>query len=332
MSKNKIKEKLESEYYIKHHEMQKLEKKSFLLKKKKTSKDSEFQNFLLNSKKKRILKHKLSKKSYFSTFYFKYIIFKNPEFLALLLIDLNSNIITHPLETLKIRIQSHNKFNDISFFMKNKVEKKSLFLGIKYNYFITAFQCFIFTFTQKLTRNYAFDINPKKLLFCNFVVTDFLTSPLRYLLENRKIALQMGNSGQNVKNLFFKYKKTFLPFFLRDFSFRFSFYLLNFDFVKNLENGSINFGNFIFGTFLASFVAAPFDIVATKIATQQVLKYEGIRHCFKCVWREETPTKFLSGFSFKFMGILVKGSFNLLFYLSLLKFTKDSFNIDSVLD
>ena len=332
MTKDRIKEKLDTEYYIKHHEMEKLEKKSFLLKKKKKAQTPEFKNFILQAKKKRILKKKLQTESYFSSFYMKYIIYKNPEFLALLLVDLNSNIITHPIESLKIRMQSRNRFNDVSFYIKNKVEKKSLFLGVKYNYFITGIQCFVFSFTSKLTMNYSFYMNPKKLLLLNFVTTDLLTSPLRYLLENKKIALQMGNTNQSIKNLFSKYKKTFIPFLLRDLSFRFSFYALNFDFLNDLGNGSINFLNFIFATFFASLVAAPMDLIATKLATQQFIKYNDIRHCFRTVLREENYLKFLSGFSLKFIGILMKGSFNLLFFYTLVNFTKDSFNIDSLLD
>lgn len=55
-------------------------------------------------------------------------------------------------------------------------------------------------------------------------------------------------------------------------------------------------GLFIVSVLVSAAITMPFDVVATRVVTQQVDKYTGFVDCFKTILKEEGWQKFISGY------------------------------------
>ena len=56
--------------------------------------------------------------------FWRYQMGRHTEMISNLFLDLNLLLVTFPLNTIKTRVQSKHKFEDVAFFMKNKVDKQ----------------------------------------------------------------------------------------------------------------------------------------------------------------------------------------------------------------
>jgi hypothetical protein len=331
--KDKLDELVETDYFVKHYEMERALSRSHILSPQKLEKDSELRDQLLLSKKKRIVQRKLSESPPFSWFRLKYYLHKNTDMVALLFIELNSQIFAHPLNTVKCRIQARHALEDVAHFQKNKVDKKSVYLGLTYSYLMTGLGCSVFANMHKifaaLSNKYSW-MRSEHILYASFTATDLITSPLRCMLEVRRSYFQMGNLQMGLSETLRKSRQAYCTLLLRDFIFRTSVFSF-FSAEQSNERIGHRYLKFASAIFLSSLISAPFDVIFAKISTQKSEKYSGLKNSLKTIILEEGYGKLVSGFSLKFSLFMITGTVNALLYHRMLGFTKESFSVDSLL-
>lgn len=328
--RDKLDELIETKYLVKQQEMERLISRSHLINPRYMDQDSELREQLLQTRKKRIVQKKLENSSPLSWFRLKYFLHKNTEMVALMFIELNSQFILHPISTVKTRIQAKNLMDDIAHFERNKVETKSVYLGLLYSYLISGLSCSVFSNMHKIvtaiSANYSWMSN-EHILYASFTATDLLTSPLRCWLEVRRSYFQMGNPRFNFFESMRKTKSAYFTLLLRDFFFRTSIFMTLAREQPNEPNGR-RFAKFAFSMFISSLLTAPIDVVFTKIATQKIPKYTSFAQALKTIIKEEGNGKLISGFAMKFISMMIIGSINALCYHRMLGFTHEAFSID----
>jgi hypothetical protein len=328
--KDKLDELIEAKYQVKHQEMERLMSRSQIMSPRTLSQDSELREHLLLNRKKRIVQRKLEESSPWSLFRLKYFLHKNTEMIALMFIELNSQFILHPISTVKTRIQAKNMLEDVAHFERNKVESKSFYSGLLYSYLISGLSCSVFANMQKiitaLSANYTWMTN-EHILYASFTATDLFTSPLRCWFEVRRSYFQMGNPSFGLYDSLRKAKTAYFSLLLRDFFFRTAVFMTLAKEQPHERNGT-RFAKFTFSMFISSLLAAPLDVVFTKIATQKSPKYTGMTQAFRTILKEEGFGKLISGFSMKFAMFMIIGSINALCYHRMLGFTQEAFSVD----
>ena len=276
---------------------------------------------------------------------------RHTEMISNLFLDLNLLLVTFPLNTIKTRVQSKHKFEDVAYFMKNKVDKQckqflnNLPLLIFFCFYLALYagmsqgflSCLIGTITQttilrlatveltnyEKTKHY----NYFTISMLSHLAADFCSSTLRMPFEVRKQILQV-NAGKttDLRSYFSKTKSSFIPTLLRDLSFRVTYnifyYLLLFKhyyyfkfFGMEVPEGleilktsqkvvtqEEHFTAMFFAMMIGVFLSNPFDLIATKLITQQYGKYQGMFGTLKTVVREEGALKLMfSGYSARSM-------------------------------
>ena len=331
-TKQEIEDRLRSEYYIKHNRMEKMAKKSFILRKQKDLGDTQINKLIEKSRQKKIVERKLDTKSYFSWFYLGYFLHKNPDLPSFLLLQLNANIFTHPADTLRVRLQARHKTIDTAGYLTNNVEKVSLFKGIGYSYYIIALQASIYCCISKLTKLEFTNYEKKTTDLFNMLISDAVSAPLRYYLETKRSLLQMANTKINTSWVFRNYRKAIPSLLLRDFGFKTFFYFL---YTENMDSEDISYSPFrvyAFATFFSSLLTAPLDLISSKIMTQKQVHYKNMVNCFKTVLREEGAGKFISGFSLRFLVFSIFGGINLLFFNDTYELFNSAFSLENIAD
>lgn len=152
-----------------------------------------------------------------------------------------------------------------------------------------------------------------KSVFC-LTIGEMAASPLRLAFEVRKQILQIKGEKMSISTYFSKIKQSFLPSLCRDVVFRLNygvflqlflfhkyylFEISQFFAGKPEKNASkrlfysqkITFQDQISAMFLSSLVAVavsnPFDLINTKLVTQQYQKYHGFWSTARMILREE---------------------------------------------
>lgn len=133
-------EKMRIDHFNKNLKMQNIVKKSFIMneqssdnKKRKHEIDSELDKYLSQVKKLEQEKKEVQNSSIFTYKFWKYNISRNLDLFTTLFIDANLLLILYPLTTIKTRIQAQHKYEDVAYFVKNKVlkeRKKKVFLKL----------------------------------------------------------------------------------------------------------------------------------------------------------------------------------------------------------
>lgn len=330
--KARIREQMEAEHYLKHRRLEKVVKKSFIISQQEFGEESEVTNLMEKIKKKEIMARKLGTESYFSFFYFKYFMHKNPELASFLILQLNANILVHPIDTIKARIQARSIAGDICGFIKNKADKKSVYSGISYSYYLVALQAFAFTAVSKLTMVEFAGYEARKREYLNLLITDMISAPFKYYLDTKKMLLQLGNDKPSVSHVLRNYKSGFLALYLRDLVFKTLFFGVNGN-KKDESNSPKNpLKTYILATLFTSVLSSPLDVVCTKLATQKDLYYKGFFDAISKVNFEEGTSKFLSGVSMRIVILTILGGINLYFYRETLEFMKEVYTLDNVIE
>lgn len=154
--------------------------------------------------------------------------------------------------------------------------EQSLYRGISYSYLITILNTLVFSSIKTLNKT-----DFISLPFDNFtntlIVSDIVSSPLRYLFEIYRSRAQINSSVSNISRLFIKCYPSLL---IRDTSFRVLFYSTNSQYLQTSDNIMI-VTNFIIGSFLTSMVSAPLDMVSTRMMNSQDIVYKGFVDCYR---------------------------------------------------
>ena len=193
------------------------------------------------------------------------------------------------------------------------------------------------TFTIAKLININLDNNETTKKWHNFSKTLFslsfaelVASPLRLAFEVKKQTLQMNAKPLKLSEYFLKMRQSLMPSICRDVLFRVNynifFYLFLFHryfaykfslllsgkeeehtaynkiyYAKVTYNDQIT--GMILGTLISLAISNPFDVINTKIVTQQYPKYNGFIDCAKSIYREEGYKKLI------FSGYGVRSTF-----------------------
>ena len=149
----------------------------------------------------------------------------------------------------------------------------------------------------------------KSLLCLTF--GEMVASPLRLAFEVKKQTLQICGKPLQISEYLTKMRKSFLPSVFRDALFRFNtgflfhLFLYHDYYLYKLSEGlqgrnisesyiyksKITYNDqitsMILSTLVSLAISNPFDVVNTKIVTQQYPKYNGFLDCARTVYREE---------------------------------------------
>lgn len=82
---------------------------------------------------------------------------------------------------------------------------------------------------------------------------------------------------------------------------------------------------------ISSLLSTPFEVVTTKMTTQQFPKYTSIVQSLRTIQNQETIFKLFSGFHFNFFNLLASATFYGFFYEKMDKFVRGSQDIESIL-
>lgn len=126
--------KIESDKEQNDMRLEKIFKKSFILKeemrksrnKKREDSENDIIDFMINSEKMKKQKEIYENSSFFSLNFWKFHVSRNTDMLSNLFLDMNLLLLTFPLNTIKTRIQSKHKYEDVSYFLKNNVDKQCI--------------------------------------------------------------------------------------------------------------------------------------------------------------------------------------------------------------
>lgn len=125
ISDDEVLNKMKREHFEKTMKMQKVMRKSFILSenagKSSPKENSELQSYLSEVRNLEEQKKKLSNSSFYSTDFWKFHISTNLDLFTTLFIDSNLLLALYPLNTVKTRIQCQHKYEDVAYFIKNKV-------------------------------------------------------------------------------------------------------------------------------------------------------------------------------------------------------------------
>ena len=128
---DEVLDKIRKEHFEKSRHLQNAVRKSFIMNDQsieseriKQEMDSDLKKYLSQIKKIEQEKLESSNSSIFSYKFWSFNISRNLDLFTTLLIDSNLLLIIYPLNTIKTRIQAQHKYEDVSYFLKNKVEKQ----------------------------------------------------------------------------------------------------------------------------------------------------------------------------------------------------------------
>ena len=123
--------KIKKDHREKSLKMRNLVKKSFIMndqseesKRVMKEMDSDLKKYMEAVNKLEKEKKELARASVFSFAYWKFNISRNLELFSTLLIDTNVLLALYPLNTIKTRIQAQHKYEDVAYFIKNRVDQK----------------------------------------------------------------------------------------------------------------------------------------------------------------------------------------------------------------
>jgi len=283
---------------------------------------------------KRIAQAKDVKNPDFWTYFFS----KNMEYFSITVMELNLLLLTYPLQTLKTRIQARHHQEDVSYFIKNQVKEKPMYQGISQGLLGVLLGNTISINTFKYVQLKLSDNKPSLAPYSPFkafrenllahALGDIASLPCRIFFDAKKQFLQMNHTTYDFWQVMKACKIGILPVFLRDLIFRAVFNCANYailyghyyyswfrnprtaDFYAYESRLTSNqkVGSLLMSTILAAVLSNPFDVVATKVMTQQYDKYTGMVDCMKTVTREETVKKlWLSGFGARTAFFAING-------------------------
>ena len=325
---------LGDEHLSKQRTMATVVKKSFILSNNEEEDDADGTIFrkevrsVLNRKEEaEKLKKLASSKDFFDRNYWKYLISKNIDLFTVTMLELNALLLTYPLNTIKTRVQAKHPFEDVSNFLKNQVDKQSLYQGISQGlmgiFLGNLISINTYRYVQIKFQSAAQNTqSPVQIFWHNLIghlCGDLTSFPIRHLFDARKQFFQMNEIKFSLNQVMKSYSLGFAPALLRDIIFRLSFNFTNqlllytqyyVSIIKGNDNNFdlVDFENriefqkrvssLITATMIASILSNPFDVVAVKMMTQQYDKYHGLRHALKTVIHEEKMNKLLfSGIS-----------------------------------
>lgn len=170
ISDDEVLNRMKREHFEKTMKMQKMMRKSFILSENpgdsSTKQDSELRDYLSEVRNLEEQKKKLVNSSFWSPDFWKFNISTNLDLFTTLFIDSNLLLALYPLNTVKTRIQCQHKYEDVAYFIKNKVAELRNFLVISLCFYLV-FQYF---FSFDLWIYYNFSIFIVILLkYCNFI-------------------------------------------------------------------------------------------------------------------------------------------------------------------
>lgn len=243
-------------------------------------------------------------RSYSSFRFWQSLVVQNVDLFCTTFLELNGLLFLYPLHTVKTRIQSQHKSQDIAFFLKNQVGKQPVYSGIGYgllaNVVSNVMMYSVYQLGQlKLEEYPSLGLFEKKL--CAFLLADMMATPFRMTLDTHKQLLQMSAKDTKLSTILSKSRLAFLPTLLRELTFRASFLSLYHFSLFGLEDPSQitpsatqRYNSLTGATLVALALSNPFDVLATKLTTQQIDKYTGMSQCLSTVVREEGSLKLFS--------------------------------------
>ena len=288
--------------------------------------------------------------------YWTYLISKNLDYFAVTFMELTSLLVTYPLLTIKTRVQAKHLYEDVSFFTKNKVRDHTMLAGFSQGLLSVLVGNTISINTFRLWNDWLIKTRqPTSTLGLGLVnleshlVADMLSLPFRHIFDMRRIYAQMNDKSKDISRFLKGYYRSLPACLLRDIIFRITFNITDnlatfgkfyyYYYTSDREMIDINeyqkritfdqrSGALIVSTFLAAFLSNPFDVVATKLVTQQYEKYTGPINCFKTVLREEKWQKlWLSGFSARGGFFAANGYIVLMYYSKLRDSMQEAFSV-----
>lgn len=335
---------VEHDLSIKQQQLANVRQKSFIMGKIARSQDPEDARFeeeiqakIYERKEKERLKRIAQSKDIKDPGFWTYMFSKNMEFLSITVMELNLLLLTYPLQTLKTRVQARHAKEDVSYFIKNQVKEKPMYQGISQGLLGVLIGNTIsintFRYVQLKINNkpYAAPSTPFKTFRDNLFahsLGDMASLPCRIFFDAKKQFLQMNHVKYDFWQVMKACKLGFLPMLIRDTIFRTVFNCANYlilyghyyySYWKNPRLADIyayesrltsnqKVGSLLMATIIAAILSNPFDVVATKIMTQQYEKYTGMVDCIKTVAREETVKKlWLSGFGARTAFFAING-------------------------
>lgn len=323
------------DHEIKKKSFEQIARKSFLMRPEKFKQKSELRDYLLDCEKRHQIKTRESREPFFSTWRLRYYLSKNIDFLSYLLIELNALTLVQPFFTIKTRMQAKNKLIDVTHYLKNNVEKKSIYAGLSHSYGLCLLHFGMFINIKRITSKWTEEkggfLSQESVNLFNFFASDLMTLPLRLFLETRRTLFQMGNTSVSLQETFFKCRQSAVPVFFRDFVFRVAVYsiLAKEDLKKTKTQRFKEIGATLF---LACLISNPLDVVCTKIFSQKIETYTSLLQTLKLVSTQEGNGKFLTGLSMRFSALTIATLCNFLLFDFLRGFLGESFSDDSLLN
>jgi hypothetical protein len=190
---------------------------------------------------------------------------------------------------------------------------------------------------------------------------DFISSPFRLYFEIRKNLRQMNVPKIEAGKVVEAFRLAYIPFLLRDLSFRFCFESIYHSVVfyqyyaklrsqrkigmevDNTLGAQLQFeasqkihmrsGLFLISSILACMITNPLDVVTTRLICQQKQAYSGMLDCFKTIIREEGIKKlWFSGFGPRSGFMMIHGSIMLSMNPRVLRVIEDAYSLDNIIN
>lgn len=348
---DRLQSQLDAEMKFKQQRMAGLARKSFIMSEVRKSKDPEdiafekeieFQTHQREQKER--LKRVAQNRNFFDVDFWKYMFSKNIDYVSLTLMEANLLLLTYPLNTIKTRMQANHQKEDVSHFLKNNLKKKPLYMGISQGMLSlvlgNTISINIYRYIQlSLNRTMnAYNKSPFKHFQENLMahsIGDMASLPCRIFFDAKKQFIQMAHLEYNIWQVLKACKLGFMPLLLRDTIFRITFNCVNhvltyaryyyywfanpnavniYDYEARIGSNQ-KVGAMLTSTLVAAVLSNPFDVVATKIMTQQYDKYTGMMDCIRTVIKEESAKKlWLSGYGMRVGFFAANGYVVLNFY------------------
>lgn len=219
-------------------------------------------------------------------------------------------MIAYPLDSIKTRIISKSKLHDVARFKANKVETLTPYLGFFKGYLSILIGNMVFLIVGET----------------NFLMGVLGEGLLKTWIDMSKISTQMGNPSMNME-----ISKKVLPSaclfaVARDLTARGSFMLITDQLMKYFDlwiKQDINrrYHLYFVSGILATLISHPFEVLFTKVASQQEMRYKGVLGSVKTIFKEEGFGKLYSALGFRMgynlVSMIVIGNY----YDSLMKMT-----------
>jgi hypothetical protein len=313
--------------------MRRQARKSFLINPDNLERDSALRGFLIEDRKHQMIEDRLQNESLFSWWRVRYLAAKNPNFVAHILLEINSIFLVQPFWTIKTRIQARNTAADHAFYFRNRADTRSLMLGTSHSLgLIFAHLATVVNIQRILGASERFaNQTVERVNYFSYLLTDLITAPIRNCIEIRRALVQMGHSRITLGDTFYKMRQSMGVMFARDVALRTAVFGTIVardphrpDAVKAID--------LLVSLLAGTLLSHPLDVICTKMYTQQLEAYPTFRQAIQTIIAEEKYDKFLSGFAMRFAAISMSTAVHFYFFSSVQTKVEASMGIDALID